>query len=182
RKPNTSVTNRIIHELIAHSNLDCNNDTGDTTITVTQRTQKANTLLIVGSIIGLLTSLCLMGVIWRFWRRRKNQTSVDSERRSLNNGDTHIAPYPPPGAIEIVENRGRLWKNRGLLNGANVLNLSTPDARGTSIENRESEKPQEDTPQIEHSRETIGARENGKVTGQITEPLGGGIFRHTDSG
>ncbi|KAK1224851.1 hypothetical protein PQX77_012226 [Marasmius sp. AFHP31] len=121
-----------------------------------------------------------MGVIWSLWRRRKNQTSVDSESRSLNDGDTHITPYHPPGAIEIVENRGRLWKNRGLLNGANVLNLSTPG--GTSIENRKSEKPQEDTPQTERSRETIGARQSGRVTCQTTEPPGGGIFRHTNSG
>ncbi|KAK1224853.1 hypothetical protein PQX77_012228, partial [Marasmius sp. AFHP31] len=103
---------------------------------------------------------------------RKNQISVDTESRSSSDGDTHITPYPPPGAIEVTENQTHPRKNRGLFNGE----------IGTDIENRENEKPPEDISQIEQSREITDSQENDNATGQITEPPRGAIFRHTDSG
>ncbi|KAK1222544.1 hypothetical protein PQX77_014600 [Marasmius sp. AFHP31] len=103
---------------------------------------------------------------------RKNQISVDTESRSPSDGDTHITPYPPPGAIEVAENQTHPRKNRGLSNGE----------IGTNIENRENENPPEDILQIEQSGEITSSRENENATGQVTEPPRGAIFRHTDSG
>ncbi|KAK1220900.1 hypothetical protein PQX77_016301 [Marasmius sp. AFHP31] len=107
---------------------------------------------------------------------------MDTESRSSNDGDTYMTPYPLPGVIEVVEKQTRLGRKRGSFSGAIVINLSVPKEFGTTIENGENERPPKDIPQLEQSGGITSSRENENAAGQITEPPGGAIFRHTDSG